>query len=98
MQEPGKHFPWGISVAVVLAIFGLYVGAYFGMVEPRRLHGWLGPVCEGDEIELERMYAGEASPSYPQRWNSNPWLDAKWFFSPIHSVDRRMRPGVWGRE
>lgn len=72
--------PW-IAAAVLLALVGGYVGTYFATVEP---------LWDGAVVTYPRLH-GLITTSAAER----SWLLWKKFFSPIHWVDRRLRPDVW---
>jgi hypothetical protein len=82
-RKPGFVLPVAVTLAVLL---GLYVGAYYAMVRP------LGPV----------PFYSIGDPNDPRWYNETapgivhgPHLGWMRFFSPIHWLDRRLRPHVW---
>jgi len=80
-KKPGVAF-W--ATVVVVCLPALYVGAYCWMVEPLEIHP-----------SKTKFYC---LPSYPL---VNPSGVGVWygqwerFFSPIHSIDRHLKPTVW---
>ena len=78
--------PLAISVALLIILLGLYVGAYLAMVESYQISliGPYGPF--------------PASPVYCLR--GEPLTDnykgyAETIFMPIHKLDRELRPETW---
>ena len=70
-----------LPVAVTLTVLlALYVGAYYAMVKPRIDVTHIGPVS-GAWVDFVPQY---------------PWRTMDRFFSPVHRLDRRLRPHVWG--
>jgi hypothetical protein len=71
-----------LSIAVILAVLLLlaYVGTYYATVKPTPA----GVVSDG-LIRIDSIV-----PQY--RISNNGW---RRFFSPMHSIDRRIRPSVW---
>jgi hypothetical protein len=68
---------------VALILLWLYVGAYYVMVEP-----------------AENRARRRIVPVYPVGYNAELWEPRygslhRWFFAPIHWVDRRLRPHFW---
>ena len=83
-QKPGFVLPVAVTLAVLL---GLYVGAYYTMVRPDDSY----PRPQGAKPFALPYYAAPGTMvtnrNYPGDWNR--------FFSPIHWLDRRIRPHVW---
>lgn len=88
-----KHLPWrecGWALLFLLALAGLYMGAYYATITPRPrlvskrygigvIGGKTFPVCV---------------PGYhflPEAWVSP-------VFAPMHNLDRQLRPETWSRE
>ncbi len=73
--------PW-IAGAVLLVLIGGYVGAYYGMVVPVLLSS--RPIIW---------------PAYRHLWKPKVVVSSSFvpdMFTPIHWLDRRIRPHVWG--
>lgn len=70
-----------IAVCVLLAMIGGYAGAYYGTVRPN-----------GEVPEYPRLHGepGERFTDWVRSWNF--WHS---FFTPMHWLDRRIRPHVW---
>ena len=68
--------------AIVLLLLTLYFGAYCGMVRA---------VTRVEETDEGRVMFLGVEAEYP-----NPaGIDCSLLFTPIHAIDRRLRPGVW---
>jgi hypothetical protein len=84
-RKSGFVLPVAVTLAVLL---GLYVGAYYAMVEPQiNLPGYRGYTVI--ERTIEPNYWGKL----PVGFDPNGALKA--FFTPVHWLDRRIRPHVW---
>jgi hypothetical protein len=88
-RKPGFVLP----LAVLTVLLGLYVGAYYAMVEPVPF--------DDDPPDFEATYYCPFAPFLESRrglglrvlrWQTE--CDA--FFAPIHWLDRRIRPNFWG--
>jgi hypothetical protein len=78
-RKPGVVLPGAVALTVLL---GLYVGAYYAMVEPTATYA-KGVLFPPNIIPVYRVKA-------------NWYLDeAGWVFAPIHWLDRRLRPEIW---
>lgn len=83
-RNPSLILPVAVTLTVLL---GLYVGGYYVMVRPRVIAGrWR----DGDRLRgVIPQYTGKAM---VHEWIDYPWLGR--FFSPIHWLDRRIRPHI----
>jgi hypothetical protein len=82
---------------VVMVLLGLYVGAYYWMVErtfkldwPAATTTYFAEYPPVAEYWTESYEINSASDVSFRRWSR--------FFAPIHSLDRRIRPHVWEPE
>ncbi len=89
-SKPGIAF-WSTvaTTALLLAIAG-YAAGYLWMVQPEMRERWYG--YTGDVIPVRADYSGKSpfggvAPRDQVFWER--------FFAPVHSVDRKIRPGVW---
>jgi hypothetical protein len=79
-RKPGFVLPVAVTLTVLL---GLYVGAYYAMVEPVSAEGELpGPIYSLPFHKFDILFD----------WKVTPW------FEPAHWLDRRIRPRVWEPE
>ena len=94
-----KHLPLrecGYAIAVVVAVCLLYGGAYLALVEVVEREDLRGAMRRpGDRHDLPGTPREISPPTCVARYRiGNDW--AKAFFSPIHELDRRVRPDYWG--
>lgn len=75
-----------IGVIVLAALIGGYVGAYYATVRPSRDVDWLFTAPTG-------IVVVQPGPEYADFLSSS--LPTEEFFTPIHWLDRRIRPQVW---
>jgi hypothetical protein len=84
-RKPGFVLPVAVTLTVLL---GLYVGAYYWMVQP------LGRRVSGDPWLIATPFYGPESELY--HLGHTPWNDRlRPLFTPMHWLDRRIRPHVW---
>ena len=79
-RKSGFVLPVAVTLAVLL---GLYVGAYYAMVEPIPAQKYV--LSKGAYSAVPTFLATYS------RWDD--WLTP--LFSPAHWLDRRIRPHVW---
>jgi hypothetical protein len=84
-----KHLPLrelGAAFAFVVVLVGLYLGAYFAMVDS---------IDVAEMLSSVRPYRGPARPFVFYRFGDD-W--SRSFFGPAHALDRRLRPELWDGE
>jgi hypothetical protein len=84
-----NHLPLrecGYALTFIVVLLGLYLGAYFAMVER---------VDFGELIASSRPYLGPARPFAFYRFGGD-WSQS--FFYPAHALDRRIRAELWEGE
>jgi hypothetical protein len=81
-ERPGWWMYGVATVAVLLLLVSAYVGCYFALVQPEPTLVDVGFAMHPVTIIF---------PRYP-RFAGVDW---DWFFRPIHSIDRRLRPNTW---
>jgi hypothetical protein len=83
-----KHLPLrecGYAIAVLAVLAGLYLGAYFVLLE---------------RLDLGELVAQRGTPEY-REMPAACYYTGEWgydFFRPAHHVDRMLRPWVWANE
>lgn len=77
-RKPGFLLPVVVTLAVIA---GVYVGAYYWMVEPIVLTGWVADLYS----------PGGRTPKH----GYNPVSLWRTFFAPMNWLDRHIRPKVW---
>lgn len=82
------------AIVTVLALLGLYVGAYCWMVRPLSLPGPPSPSLVHQQIEFFPVYSRAHLADVD--WELHQQLST--LFSPVHWLDRRIRPQVWKPE
>jgi len=75
---------WGVAIGVLVVLVGLYVGAYYAMVTPEVGDSSVVPVY---------FIPGEWDLDMATGMRIHLWCRP--FFSPMHAIDRRIRPRVW---
>jgi hypothetical protein len=91
-KKPSPVFQFCVAAAIAALMLVLYVGAYALMVTPERVLQE-NPLDRDELIPIDGVYA----PIYleDQTMVSDELLEA--VFSPVHEIDRRLRPSVWGQ-
>ena len=88
MTDRKTSAPW-IAGAVLLVLMGGYVGAYYGTVGSAAVgHAFPREIWPTYPITPVTFSDGTISRSPKSAWRS--------FFAPMHRLDRRIRPHVWG--
>jgi hypothetical protein len=82
MDDERKHrFPFTTIALTLLAVFALYMGAYYALVVP--LSAMTSPIVKGVALTSrvpEYRYGGEI---------------IRQIFRPAHAIDRMLRPDKW---
>ena len=94
-KKPSAVFQVCVAAAIAAFMLVVYIGSYALMVTPDRVF-MENPSDRDELIPIDGCYA-------PIYLEDQPWaagellelLDA--VFSPIHEIDRRLRPSVWGQ-
>jgi hypothetical protein len=91
-EKPSPVFQFCGAAAIAALILALYVGAYALTVTPERVFQE-NPLDRDELIPIDGVYA----PIYleDQATAFDELLQA--VFSPVHEIDRRLRPSVWGQ-
>ena len=78
-----------LALGTLLALLGLYAGAYYALVQPTSVE--LGVATSGTNTVYEEFVV----PIY----SDDLWIDGNRVFAPVHAIDRWLRPTTWaGRE
>jgi hypothetical protein len=91
-KKPSPVVQCCVAAAIAALMLALYVGAYALTVTPERVFQE-NPLDRDELIPIDGVYA----PIYleDQTMASGELLQA--VFSPVHGIDRWLRPSVWGQ-
>jgi hypothetical protein len=90
-KKPGTAFWASVVTASTVSALGIYVLVYALMVAPMQMF-------KSDPSGVNKWVpAGYSEPAYREDSNAAATERLTAIFSPVHEIDRHIRPSVWGR-
>src|SRR5260221_11257918 len=93
-KKPRAVFKICVAAAIVAFMLAVYIGAYALMVTPDRVFQE-NPSDRNELIPIDGCYAPTYLEDQTTTAGELELLEA--VFSPVHEIDRRLRPSVWGQ-